>query len=108
MFELTPPQSPLTWEHEPDDVLRLVKGAIEKHKSTLDEIGHLRKDQCDFESVRLPQFVNIAVESDRSLSSNSVRSSLSNLQGALMQGNLLIHLRPIRGKNFTLAPNLKP
>ena len=53
-FDLTPPQAPPTWGHNPEDVANLVKDVIDRDRAIRDEIGLLPPDNCTFESVRLP------------------------------------------------------
>ena len=52
MASLTPPQPPPTWTHSPEDVLRITKEQIQKHKESLDKIGALKEEESNFETVR--------------------------------------------------------
>ncbi|KAH7913359.1 mitochondrial endopeptidase [Hygrophoropsis aurantiaca] len=51
MVSLTPPQAAPNWNHTPEQVLQLVKAAIEEHKAVSDKIGTLSESECNFESV---------------------------------------------------------
>ena len=52
MARLTPPQPPPTWTHSPEDVMRITKEQIQKHKESLDKIGALKEEESNFETVR--------------------------------------------------------
>ena len=52
MASLTPPQPPPTWTHSPEDVLRITKEQIQKHKASLDKIGALKEEESNFATVR--------------------------------------------------------
>ncbi|KAJ7095922.1 metallopeptidase MepB [Mycena belliarum] len=50
---LSAPQPPPDWTHTPEDVSRLTKESIAKHRAVEDKIGALQSSQCTFESVFL-------------------------------------------------------
>ncbi|KAJ7626668.1 metallopeptidase MepB [Mycena polygramma] len=55
---IAPPQPPPDWTHTPEDVARLTKEAIAKHRAVEDRIGDLSRDpeKCTYESVsRTPE-----------------------------------------------------
>lgn len=52
MAALTPPQAAPKWTHSPEDVRRIAKESIDKHRQLVDKISVLPPDECNFESVR--------------------------------------------------------
>lgn len=52
MAHLTPPQPPPKWTHTPEDVLKITKEQIQKHKETLDKIAALKEEDANFDNVR--------------------------------------------------------
>ncbi|KAJ7147482.1 metallopeptidase MepB [Mycena crocata] len=47
------PQPPPDWTHTPEDVARLTKEAITKHRAVEDKIGALKDSECTYESLAL-------------------------------------------------------
>ncbi|KAJ6619446.1 hypothetical protein B0H10DRAFT_2025622 [Mycena sp. CBHHK59/15] len=50
-MSLVAPQPPPEWNHTPEDVMRLTKEMIAKHRAVEDKIGTLQPSECDYESV---------------------------------------------------------
>ena len=65
MFELAPPQAPPIWNHSSEQIAVIMKRIIDQDKATRDVVAGLDPEKCTFESVRLPQSVNITVKGDR-------------------------------------------
>ncbi|KAI0059531.1 metallopeptidase MepB [Artomyces pyxidatus] len=53
MPSLTPPQSPPSWSHSAEDILKLTKEAIERDRELQDSIAKLPAEECNFESLAL-------------------------------------------------------
>lgn len=51
MVNLTPPQSPPTWTHLPEDVIKLTKEAIDKDREVQDQVAKLPASECNFDTV---------------------------------------------------------
>ncbi|TFK73564.1 zincin [Pluteus cervinus] len=50
---LTPPQSPPAWDHSAEDIAKLTKESIDKNRKVQDEVGALKPEACNFESITL-------------------------------------------------------
>ncbi|CAE7058673.1 unnamed protein product [Rhizoctonia solani] len=53
-IDIQPPQAPLRWDHNPDNVLSYTKEAIAKSRTLQDKVAALAEADCNFNSVFLP------------------------------------------------------
>lgn len=60
-MSLTPPQSPLQWDHAAQDISRLTQQAIDADRALQDKVAALDPKNCTFESVRYSYFLTIAI-----------------------------------------------
>ena len=56
MADLKPPQAAPSWTHSPEDVRKIAKESLDKHKALVDKISALPAEQCNFETVRSRAF----------------------------------------------------
>ncbi|KIP08913.1 hypothetical protein PHLGIDRAFT_68434 [Phlebiopsis gigantea 11061_1 CR5-6] len=53
MADLTPPQAAPSWTHSPEDVRKIAKESLDKHKALVNSISALPAEQCNFETLEL-------------------------------------------------------
>lgn len=60
-MSLTPPQSPLQWDHAAPDITRLTQEAIDADRALLDKVAALDPKDCTFESVSYPYVLDLHI-----------------------------------------------